>query len=247
MVAAPQIFPRIEKGTLKCRRNRSEYATRRRRSSFTIIENSVKIPVIAITRYFVCVNRFSFILYCSEANVAETVRKIIVEHSARHSKSQTSRLVIVAIDWVEDSQRLQVTDKYPISGVSANNPGLGQFHSIDDQWAVKDDDASAANLPEWASRAKLHAMVYAEGEKYSVLGLQQYSARTFLAAFCEQDETKVDSVYEGSEDHVELIVEHGIGQTWTEQATRQTTTTYLEGSAAGNGYGELGGGTGKPT
>ena len=71
-------------------------------------------------------------------------------------------------------------DTYPVSDIAAEGTGRGQFRTITDPF--KDN---AADIPKWATRANLHALMFAAAEKYWVLGLQKHSAHRFLAAFAE--------------------------------------------------------------
>ena len=71
-------------------------------------------------------------------------------------------------------------DTYPVSDIAAEGTGRGQFRTIIDPF--KND---ATDTPEWATRANLHALMFAAAEKYWVLGLQKHSAHRFLAAFSE--------------------------------------------------------------
>lgn len=78
------------------------------------------------------------------------------------------------------------TDDYPVTKVSEDSPGHGQFRSINDHWASKGSDPNEADPPTWVKWARIHVAMYAEGEKYSVPGLQECSARKFLVAYWEQ-------------------------------------------------------------
>ena len=79
------------------------------------------------------------------------------------------------------------TNAYPISDVAAGTLGHGQFHAIEDSF--KHD---ATDKAEWVNRAKLHALMYAAADKYSIDGLQNHSAHRFLAAFCEYEDIELD-------------------------------------------------------